>query len=133
MKIDDAMAEEAVRLASRIAVVATVETTLSPTTRLIRRKAEDTGRDVQVDVHLVGGAFDALVRGNPAEHDRLVLDEIRAAARSAEVVVLAQASMSRLLPSLGTDITAPVLTSPALAVKRVVGILADAAGARRPP
>lgn len=120
IKIDEAMADEAVRSAERIAVVATVRTTLDPTARLIQRRASERNRAVRLDVRLVPGAFDALVGGDGALHDQKVLDEVRDAARTADLVVLAQASMSRLLPVLGPDVRVPVLTSPALAVQRVL-------------
>ena len=75
---------------------------------------------MRLDVRLVPGAFDALVGGDGALHDQKVLDEVRDAARTADLVVLAQASMSRLLPVLGPDVRVPVLTSPGLAVQRVL-------------
>lgn len=123
VKIDDAMAEEAIRAATEIAVIATVETTLKPTTQLIGRKAAEAGRSVEIATRLVRGAFQALSGGNPAEHDRLVLEEIRGAAETAGAIVLAQASMARLLPALGQDLRVPVFTSPDLAVRRVVAII----------
>jgi len=132
IKIDEAMADEAVRTGERIAVVATVKTTVEPTVRLIQRKAVEQGRTVRVDVRLVQGAFEALSRGDGALHDQKVLDEVRDAARTADVVVLAQASMSRLLPVLGNDVRVPVLTSPALAVQRVLARCASGRPARRP-
>ena len=125
IKIDEAMADEAVRLAERIAVVATVKTTVEPTARLIQRRAAEQGRAVRLDVRLVPGAFEALIRGDGALHDEKVLGEIRDAASTAGVVVLAQASMSRLVPVLGDHVRVPVLTSPALAVRRVLAVLGE--------
>ena len=120
IKIDEAMADEAVRSAERIAVVATVKTTLDPTARLIQRTGVERNRAVRLDIRLVPGAFEALVGGDAALHDQKVLAEVRDAARTADLVVLAQASMSRLLPVLGPDVRVPVLTSPGLAVQRVL-------------
>ncbi|MFO7168859.1 MAG: aspartate/glutamate racemase family protein [Chloroflexota bacterium] len=111
VKIDDCMAEEAVALGERVAVVATVPTTLEPTARLIASKGRDIGREVEIRRHLVEGAFDALMAGRADEHDRLVMAEVERAAQGADVVVLAQASMARLVPQLG-ELPVPVLSSP---------------------
>src|SRR4051812_8673110 len=47
VRIDEPMAQRAVESASRIAVVATLATTLDPTSRLIARKANESGRNVE--------------------------------------------------------------------------------------
>lgn len=117
IRVDEAMAAEAIASGQRIAVLATLESTLKPTVALIERRAEGAGVLVEVDVRLLAGAFDAAQSGERAGHDELILSEVRSAMRSAEVVVLAQASMERALAGLGPDErTVPVLTSPRFAV-----------------
>jgi len=116
VKIDDRMAEKAVELGSRIAVVATVATTLDPTERLILRKASERQRSVTTRRYLVDSAFDALMAGNSEEHDRLLKAEIERAMSENEVVVLAQGSMARLVPMLAPS-SVPVLSSPRLGVE----------------
>jgi Asp/Glu/hydantoin racemase len=111
VKIDNRMAEEAVERGSRIGVVATVSTTLEPTERLIVRKAQERGKAVTTRQYLAGNAYDALMAGNPEEHDRLLMAEIQRAMRESDVVVLAQGSMARLVPMLPQDFV-PVLSSP---------------------
>lgn len=111
VKIDDCMAEAAIDAGERIAVVATVPTTLDPTMRLIDRKARERNSTVELRPVLVEGAFDVLVSGDHARHDTMVATAIRAAAREADAVVLAQASMARLVPQL-SDVSVPVLASP---------------------
>src|SRR5262249_39763729 len=59
-----------------------------------------------------------LQRGDEATHDRILLEALPALAAQVELVLLAQASMARLSPSL-PDLGVPVLTSPALAVQRL--------------
>ena len=116
VKIDDRMAEKAVELGSRIAVVATVATTLDPTERLILRKASERQRSVTTRRYLVDSAFDALMAGNSEEHDRLLKAEIERAMSENEVVVLAQGSMARLVPMLAPS-SVPVLSSPRLGIE----------------
>lgn len=116
VKIDERMAEKAVELGSRIAVVATVATTLDPTERLILRKANERQRSVTTRRYLVDSAFDALIAGNSEEHDRLLKAEIERAISENDVVVLAQGSMARLVPMLAPS-SVPVLSSPRLGVE----------------
>ncbi len=118
LKIDEAMAEKAVELGSRIGVVATVASTVAPSCNLVRTKAKDAGKDVTVTEYLVDGALDILMSGDVNKHNELVISEIRKAEAENDVVVLAQGSMTAILPLLG-ETKKPVLTSPRLAVERV--------------
>jgi Asp/Glu/hydantoin racemase len=113
------MAEQAVKSARRIGVAATARTTLKPTADLIREKAADVQREVSIQTSLYEEAFSALMQGDSARHDSIVLEGLKAQeAQGAEVLVLAQASMARLAPIAAKEIKAPVLTSPRLAVER---------------
>lgn len=124
VKIDECMAEEAVRLGRRIAVIATVPTTLPPTARLIEHKAEESGKVIEVNRHLVEGAFDVLMSGDLQKHDEMVGSEIRQAAGNSDVVILAQATMARIVPSLG-DLPSPILSSPSGGIARLAQVLAQ--------
>lgn len=126
VKIDDAMAERAVELGRRIGVFATVSSTLGPTCRLLQAKAAATGRTVETEENLCAGGFDLLLAGKTAEHDVLVTRTVLAAAPRYDVIVLAQASMSRLAPAIAPQVKPPLLASPELAMER----LATALGAR---
>jgi Asp/Glu/hydantoin racemase len=117
VKIDDRMARAAVEAGSRIGVLATVPTTLDPTERLIQRKAAEAGREVELRRYMVDGAFDALMGGDAAQHDALVLQAIEGAAADNDVVALAQGSMARLASRLPASIRIPVLSSPRLGVE----------------
>lgn len=110
VKIDARMASEAVEKGSRIAIIATVSTTLDPTERLVHSKAAEAGKTVVTRRYLAASAFDALVAGNPEEHDRVLKAEIERAMLENDVVLLAQGSMARLVPMLEQSV--PVLSSP---------------------
>ncbi|MGC9468493.1 MAG: aspartate/glutamate racemase family protein [Anaerolineae bacterium] len=112
VRIDTAMAREAVRRGELIGVAATLSTTLRPTTRLIRETAELMGKDVEVQPLLVEGAFERLVEGDRDAHDRLVADALRSLARSTDIVVLAQASMAGVVSRLPAELQKRFLTSP---------------------
>lgn len=118
LRVDRPMAVEAVeavRLAGegggRIAVLATLEATLAPTTALIRDEARILGVRADVVSEVLPGAFEARARGDNDAHDAAVRDACARAAASADVIVLAQASMAQALR--GSDHGVPVLSSPA--------------------
>lgn len=129
VKIDDAMARQAAATATRIGVLATVPTTLGPTADLIRAHATELGRDVRVSQHLCEGAFQTLMDGDQATHDDMVLAGAHQLAKDVEIIVLAQASMSRLQPVLEEAAGIAILSSPNLGIS----MLADVArGTARP-
>jgi Asp/Glu/hydantoin racemase len=118
--IDDAMAAEALRSGRRIALVATADTTLEPSRLLLETEATRSGHQPEIVPWMVDGALAALLSGDAVTHDRLVVATVREAARDADVVVLAQATMARVLPILATAPPAvPVLASPQLALAEV--------------
>jgi Asp/Glu/hydantoin racemase len=124
VKIDDPMTERAVELGDRIAVVATAASTLDPSRELVERKAEEAGRDVEIETILVDDAFEARRSGDVNEHDRLITDALEDAVDDVGVIVLAQASMSHLETSLADRVSVPVLSSPDLAMERVTELAA---------
>jgi hypothetical protein len=119
VRVDSRMAREVVSRATRIGVVATLRTTLKPTSEIIAQTAEKMGRTVTLDRRLVEGAYSALLAGDQVRHDDLVADAIAASAQANDVVVLAQASMARVLARLPAEQQARVLTSPPFAVEDV--------------
>lgn len=124
IRVDEAMAEAAVRAGRRIGVVATLRTTLEPTIALLREKAVEAGREIEIVDSLCDGAFEAVLAGDVATHDRIVGHALLEDMRGVDVVVLAQASMSRVLKTLPPDaLEMPVLSSPALAVRQAREIL----------
>ena len=72
------------------------------------------------------GALAALLDGDGAAHDRLVKDATLELSGRVDVVVLAQASMARVLEAFPeAERTAPVLSSPHLALGQVRRLLAE--------
>lgn len=120
VRVDGAMAREAVARADRIAAVATLRTTLAPTCELLEATAQAAGRVPTIEPVLVEGAYEALMAGHQARHDDLLAAALAEAARKSEVVVLAQASMARVLPRLAESEQGKFLVSPPLAVEELV-------------
>ena len=111
LKIDEPMARSAVEKGEKIAVYGTVKTTLEPSARLISHIAEAEKKKVVVDSYLASDAFEALtVEKNQEKHNQILEALIRDTGKQYDVLVLAQASMSVLIPCLA-DITKPILSS----------------------
>jgi len=122
-RIDEAMADAAVRSGARIGVAATVRTTLEPTVALLRDAAEAANRTVELVPELCEGAFEAVLSGDTARHDELVSAALADLRKRVDVVVLAQASMVRVLAQMDPDGGAPFLSSPDLAVRSMRNVL----------
>jgi Asp/Glu/hydantoin racemase len=118
LRIDDAMAFHAVGHGRRVGVVATLPSTLSPTVALIERKARDAGKEIAVNSLVVPDAFNAVIAGDAARHDTLVGDAVTRLIPQVDVLVLAQASMARVVDALPDAVkTIPILSSPRRAVE----------------
>jgi Asp/Glu/hydantoin racemase len=126
LRIDEPMAEEAVRLGQRIGALATLRTTLDPTVQLLEEIARHQSRSREITSSLCEGAFEAVCAGDAPTHDRLVLAKLLEMMQQVDVVVLAQASMARILPQIPAGTKAvPILSSPRLAMERVRETLQD--------
>lgn len=124
VKIDETMIAQAVDQGSHILALATNPATLEPSRKALEARAARMGKPIQVQAQLVERAFDAVLRGDFATHDRLVMTAICEAPAQADLIVLAKASMARVLDKLPQqDCRVPVLTSPHTALRRVKEIL----------
>ena len=124
LRVDQPMADQAVQMGTKIGVVATLPTTLEPTSDLVRRRAIAAGKDIELTSRLCEGAFDALMGGKPEVHDEMVATALKELAQQVDVILLAQASMARVVSQLAEkDKKVPILTSPELAVQHLARIL----------
>ena len=125
LKVDEAMADRAVQLGQRIGVIATLHTTLTPTSDLVRARAAAQGREVQIETVLCQGAFEALGAGDTDTHDSIVIKNLKELMGRVDVVVLAQATMARVADLISEDEkVVPILSSPRLGVERLRSVLA---------
>ena len=123
VKIDDAMAREAVAKGSVIGVLATLSTTLDPTIRLLMHFAREAGKEVQVKRGLAEGAFQAVISGDRKTHDDLILKAAMKLAPGVDLFVLAQGSMARMEKQLAESTGKSVLSSPEKGVLHVKQVL----------
>ena len=132
LRVDAPMAARAVDIAARagaaearpgrIAVLATLSATLGPTGRLIAAMAA--GTEVETSASVVAGAIEAREAGDRDRHDALIREAATDAAESADVVVLAQASMAGALDDATLGV--PVLSSPSGGVEALARALGAA-------
>ena len=124
LRVDQPMADQAVRTGKRIGVIATLPTTLEPTSDLVKRRAAAAGKEIELQSRLCEGAFDALMRGDTETHDRMVAEALKELSSQVDVIVLAQASMARVVEGLSeADKKVPILSSPAIAIQHLATIL----------
>jgi len=124
LRVDQPMADKAVQTGKRIGVVATLSTTLQPTSDLVKRRAAIAGKTIELEAVLCEGAFDALMSGDAAKHDEMVAKALKDLSSRTDVIVLAQASMARVADNLlAEDKKVPILASPAIAVQHIASIL----------
>jgi Asp/Glu/hydantoin racemase len=123
IRVDQAMADEAVQISNKIGVIATLPTTLEPTSDLVKRRAEAAGKKVVINSKLCEGAFEALMSGDAAKHDEMVASALKELMKEVDVIVLAQASMARVVDTLSDEEKlVPILASPAIAMKKLAEV-----------
>jgi glutamate racemase len=123
VRIDEAMAEQAVQRGRRIGVAATLATTLNPTMQLVQSKADAAGMSIEIVPLLADSAYQKLLAGDKAGHDAELATALADLAASVDVVVLAQASMARVVTALTPEQQQKCLSSPRLGMERVKAAL----------
>jgi len=124
LRVDQPMADLAVQTGNRIGVIATLPTTLAPTSDLVKRRAALAGKNIELTARLCEGAFEALMSGDTARHDAMVASALRELSEQVDVILLAQASMARVVDGLAeTDRRVPILASPPQAIKHLASVL----------
>jgi Asp/Glu/hydantoin racemase len=118
------MADLAVQSGSRIGVIATLPTTLAPTSDLVKRRALIAGKDITLTSKLCEGAFEALMSGDTETHDSKVAAALKELSSEVDVILLAQASMARVVDGLPEEEKrVPIIASPPSAIKYLASIL----------
>lgn len=108
VRVDEEMCREAVRKGRKIAVMATLPTTLEPTRNTVLRVAREMGRRVELVDVLVDGAF-----GLDQEQFRaLMAEHAGRVARDVDVILFAQGSMAYCESYIADMYQKTVLSSP---------------------
>lgn len=108
VRIDEEMCREAVRSGQRIAVMATLPTTLEPTKHTILRVAREMNRQVELVDSLVEGAFGL----NQESFKEKMVEYAGQVADKADVILFAQGSMAYCEEVIAQEYGKTVLSSP---------------------
>lgn len=115
IRVDHGMCREAAEKYERIGVVATLESTLAPSCRLVEKCAAEKKKEIQVQRILASGAFGL---GGDDLKNHLVR-AIEPFADKVDVLVFAQASTCFCAEAVEEHFHKPVLTSPGYAAAEV--------------
>lgn len=118
-RVDRAMAEQAVRLGSRIIVAAALATTLEPTRELLLDVATKAGKEIELIEVFCATAWPKFAAGDRDGYFADIAAELRQVAAQGDVIVLAQASMAGAA-AVCADLPIPVLSSPRLGIEAAV-------------
>lgn len=120
LRLDRPMAAAAVETGGAVVVLATLESTLAPTLALLSEEAARTRTSPRVEATVVPGAWERFEAGDLAGYRAVLVEAIEGTA-GADVIVLAQASMS---PAADTArVAVPVLTSPRLGLRAAIDLV----------
>ncbi|MBD1420534.1 aspartate/glutamate racemase family protein [Sphingobacterium chuzhouense] len=123
LRVDQPMTDRAVAEGKRIGVVATLPTTLEPTSDLVLRRAQKAGKEVTLVSRLCDGAFEALMNGDADKHDEMVRQALQELSEQVDVILLAQASMARVVSQIPeSEQKVPIFSSPGIAVDYVAAL-----------
>lgn len=108
VRVDEEMCREAVRKGSKIAVMATLPTTLEPTKNTVKRVAREMGKHVELVDCLVEGAFGL----NQDQFKARMAESAGTVADQADVILFAQGSMAYCEEYISDMYGKVVLSSP---------------------
>lgn len=118
LKPNEAMINLALTQATRIAVLATFEPTLTSIMAEFTQAAERSGRVLEVAPYFVPGAMQALSEGNKESHDAAIA-QMAGQVRGCDLICFAQFSMTSAAGQAQSRSGLPVLTTPDSAVLEV--------------
>ncbi|HEX4893678.1 MAG TPA: aspartate/glutamate racemase family protein [Hyphomicrobiaceae bacterium] len=123
LKPNEAMFEAALERGRKIGMLASFPRSISSMEQEFRELVAARGIEATLRSVCVPEAMPALQRGDAAKHDAM-LAEAAPQLADCDAIMLAQFSMSGAAPDVQARVKAPVLTSPASAVRKIRTLLA---------
>lgn len=118
VRVDAAMVNEAVKNYEKIAVVATLPTTLGPTTDFLKKTAREMSKTVHITEVVAEGAFSQVKQGNIIKHNELIVSAAEAL-EDVQAIILAQASMMSVREQIEKATGLPTLASPRMCAEQI--------------
>ncbi|HEY8345242.1 MAG TPA: aspartate/glutamate racemase family protein [Bacillota bacterium] len=125
LKIDEAMAEMAVKKGKRIGLVATEELTVKPSSKILKSKAAEIGTELEIVSEVTAEARKYFKENNIEKHDQLIAECAKKLDGKVDLILFAQVSMFSALEKTQKLVNTPLYTSPELAVALVKQNLTD--------
>lgn len=116
IRVDRPMAKKAIATGARIIVMATVQSTLEPTTTLLQSEANKAGKNVTLIEVLCQGAWSYFEANDQEGYLQNIAAHLQQYAQQGDVIVLAQASMANAVNHC-PPLPIPILSSPALGIE----------------
>jgi aspartate/glutamate racemase len=123
LKPNEAMFEAALEHGTNIGMLATASFAVGGLEQEFRDLAKARGIPATIRTHCVSGAMQAVVRGDAAEHNRLLAESAHHLA-GCDAIILAHFSTSRALDVVAARVAVPVLTAPGAAITKLRRLLA---------
>ena len=120
LKPNEAMFAEALKFGGSFGLIATFAPSLPAMTAEFDAMAAHVGVDATLSSVFAVGAFDALSKGDTAQHDRRIAEAAESLS-NCTAIMLAQFSMATAAKIVERRVSCPVLTSPDSAVRRLKG------------
>lgn len=122
LRIDRPMADQAVLRSKQIAVCGALATAVMATKALVQSSADYLQRDKVIVIdHLFPLAWKYLERGDIAAYHQEIARGLRGAALTADLILLAQASMQGAIALCG-DIAVPIWSSPEIGFRTALSL-----------
>ncbi|OON94878.1 MAG: Asp/Glu racemase [Candidatus Epulonipiscioides saccharophilum] len=96
INIEEPVAEMAVAAGKKIGIIATLPTSPAAIERVIREKAAEQGKEIEIVIRVADGAFDVLCAGDRPKHDAMIREHLYSLADEVDCIACAQISMSLL-------------------------------------
>lgn len=124
LEIDRPMMELAVENGNKIGIIATLESTVIPSTNLLKKISKEKKKEVEIFTRVCNEAFYELKKGNIEKHNLIIMKTIKELSNLVDVICLAQLSMSVVETHLREmDIPIPVYNSGRIGISKVKEIL----------
>ncbi|MCJ8312570.1 MAG: hypothetical protein HRU38_05495 [Saccharospirillaceae bacterium] len=120
-RIDRAMADFSVQNGNNILVVASLESTLTPTHDLLKSSVLTIGKTPKFTVQCIDNAWDNFVKGDMEAYYADIIKVLKLSEQKYDLIVLAQASMAGVESSV--ELSIPLVSSPILGVKKAISVL----------
>lgn len=121
---DESMLKKAINNSNKIIVISTIKKAGPTTKEMLEKLSDKYEKNIEVEVHILEDAFDALQNGNPKKHDQIILKKIEEQSPQ-HSIVLAQYSMARAVVDENLE---KVFTGPGAGAESIIKLAENHTG-----